>query len=127
MPTPVYPLLTSVLPSYYNEEAPEWPGAVVIFQDGAADRISLADTPIRRWTINYSSDGGITAAEAGQFTTLIASVRYNPQEGSLIAMNFTPRGESLLSNVYFDSGGFSIRRGRKAHIYMVECKLIHRP
>lgn len=127
MPTPAYPLLGTILPSYYNEESPEYPGAKVVYQDGGADYVSLGSTPIRRWTINYSSAGGITASEAGQFTALIASVLYNPQEGSLVAMNFTPRGESLLSNCFFDAGGFSIRRGAKAHIYIVECKLIHRP
>jgi hypothetical protein len=127
MPTPVYPSLTTILPSYYNEERKAYPGAKTVYQDFGADYLSLADTPVRRWTINYSSEGGITASEAATFTTLIDSVRYNPQEGSLVAMNFTPRGESLLSNVFFDEDGFTIRRGAKSWIYIVECKLIRRP
>jgi len=124
---PTYPSLTTIRPSYYNEEAPEWPGLKQEYQDGGADYLSLSDTAIRRWTILYASPGGLTAAEATTFTTLIASVKYNPREGSLVGMDFTPRGEALISNVHFDEGGFVIRRGPRAHIYLIECRLIKRP
>jgi hypothetical protein len=127
MPTLVYPSLTSILPSYYNEEAKEYAGAKTIYQDlGAASR-SYADTPVRRWTINYASDGGITETQAAQFVTLADSSKYRAQDGSVLTFNFTPRGESLLSGAQFDEGGFVIRRGAKALIYIVEVKLIKRP
>jgi hypothetical protein len=122
-----YPLLTSVLPSYYNEEAPEYPGLKHIYQDLGADFLTLADTAVRRFTILYTSDGGLLAAEAAQFVTLANDNKYNPREGSLLGFGFTPRGESALTNVRFDEGGFVIRRGRKSKIYMVECRLIKRP
>lgn len=124
---PTYPLLGTVIPSYYNEEAKKYPGAKQEYQDFGADYISLADTPVRRWTINYSGTNCLIAAEAALFVTLADAVKYNDQEGSLLGMDFTPRGESLIANVHFDEGGFTIRRGPKAHIYFVECKLIKRP
>jgi hypothetical protein len=121
-----YPSLSVYRASYYNEEEPDYPGGKNVYQDGGADYLSLADTPIRRWTISYAKSG-LLAAEAAVFSTLASSSRYNRREGSLIGFEFTPRGESLLSDVHFDEGGFEIRRGNKAHIYIVEVKLIKRP
>lgn len=122
-----YPSLTTVRPSYYNEEDAEYPGTKTVYQDEGADFFSYADTPVRRWTIQYTSPGGLTASEAALFTTLAATSKYNRSEGSLLGFDFTPRGESTISNVRFDEGGFTIRRGAKAHIYLIECRLIKRP
>ena len=127
MPTLTYPSLTTYTPGYYNEEAKEYPGGKVEFQDGGAEYLSLADTPIRRWTINYSPPKFLTSTQAALFITLAESSRYNQKEGSLIGFDFTPRGGSLLSDVHFDEGGFVIKRGPKSYIYYVEVKLIKRP
>lgn len=122
-----YPLLTTYRPSYYNEEPKIYPGTMTEYPDGGADFRSFADSPIRRWTILYSSAGGLTAAEAAVFQTLAENNKYHDQNGSLLGFDFTPRGESLLSNVRFDKGGYTLRRGEKAHIYIIEVKLIKRP
>jgi hypothetical protein len=122
-----YPSLTTILPSYYNEERKEFPGDKTVYLDGGAVYRGYGSTSIRRWTINYSSQGGIIAAEAAQFVTLANDNQYSDKDGSLLGFNFTPRGESALGNVHFDEGGFVIRRGGKVHIYIVEIRLIKRP
>lgn len=122
-----YPLLTTYLPSYYNEEPPEYMGTSTTYVDGGREFRSFADTPIRRWVINYSSPGGLLAAEAAAFSTLAANNKYSPKYGSILGFDFTPRGESLIANVHFDEGGFVLKRGGKAHIYQVECRLVKYP
>lgn len=122
-----FPSLTTYPPSYYNEEPPEYMGDKTIYMDGGADHRSYADTPIRRWTILYNSPGHLIAVEAAVFSLLAANNKYSPAQGSLLGFDFTPRGESLLSNVRFDEGGFTLKRGGKAHVYLIEVKLIKRP
>ncbi len=122
-----YPSLATVLPSYYNEEPSEYPGDKTVYQDGGADYRTYGTNPIRRWTILYNSPGGLLVTEAALFSVLATDNKYSPREGSLLGFNFTPRGESALGGVRFDEGGFMLRRGAKALIYMVEVKLIKRP
>lgn len=123
-----YPSLSTYPPSYYNEEPPEYMGDRTVYAgDGGADYRTYADTPVRRWTILYTSAGHLIAAEAALFSTLAADNRYSPKEGSLLGFTFTPRGESALGNVHFDEGGFTLKRGGKAHVYQIECRLIRRP
>ena len=122
-----YPSLTTIRPSYYNEDDPDYPVGSTEYQDFGADFKTYADTPVRRFTILYASEGGITESEALQFRTLAASNKYNREQGSALGFDFAPRGESTIGNVHFDKGGLVIRRGAKAHIWIVEVKLIKRP
>lgn len=122
-----YPLLITIRPSYYNEEPKEFPGSKTEYPDGGADYRGNGSSGIRRWTINYSSPGGLTESQALQFASLANSNQYSAKEGSMLGFDFTPRGESLLSGVRFDEGGFTIRRGIKSDVWMVEVKLIKRP
>lgn len=122
-----YPSLTTIRPSYYNEESPDWMNDKTIYQDGGADYRTYASTAIRRITILYSSDGGITASEAQQIIDLANDNRYSPQNGSTLTFTFTPRGESAAGGWRFDEGGLVVRRGSKAHIYQLEVRLIKRP
>lgn len=122
-----YPSLTTYRPSYYNEEARDMPGDSTAYPDGARDFRINGTTATRRWTILYTSDGGLTSAEAQLFIDLANNNSYSEQQGSLLGFDFTPRGESLIANVRFAPGGFVVRRGRKAHIYMIECRLVKYP
>lgn len=120
---PTYPPLSTYLPTVYYELEPEYMGAKVEYQDGGADHLSLSDTPIRRWYVSYE---GAPQSYADQFTPLRASTKYNSKEGSLLGMDFTPRGESLIANVRFDEGGLKITR-TKSWVYRIEILLIKRP
>lgn len=119
---PTYPLLTSVLPTRYQEDEVEYMGQKTVYVDGGADFRTLADTPIRRWTIVYEN---LTTAEAAQFDTLATDTKYSRQEGSLLTLTFTPRGESAIT-VRIDEGGYQHSRS-KAWIHSVSVKLIKRP
>jgi hypothetical protein len=116
---PTYPSLATVLPTFYQEDEKEYPGIVTRYLDGGIDARTYADTPIRRWTIAYEN---LTTAEAAQFDTLAIDSKYNPREGSLLTLTFTPRGEPS-TTVRIDAGGFRHTR-TKAWIHRVEMKLI---
>lgn len=122
-----YPSLATTRATYYSEDPPEYMGDRTIYLDGGCDTRSYSDTPVRRWTIIYGPPGGLTAAQAADFSTLAAANKYNPKEGSLLGFDFVPRGEASLGNVRFDEGGFVLRRGPRTHIYVVEVRLIKRP
>jgi len=77
---------------------------------------------LRRWTIIYE---GKPTADATPFDALAAAVKYNPQEGSLLPLMFTPRGESATS-VYIDEGGFK-HTNSGSWIHRIEIHLIKRP
>lgn len=119
---PTYPTITSVLPTRYLENEPEYMGLKTVYQDGGADFRTLADVAVRRWTIAYEN---LTTAEAAQFATLATDTKYSSKEGSLLTLTFTPRGESAVT-VRIDEGGYQ-HSASKAWIHTVTMKLIKRP
>jgi hypothetical protein len=126
VPTLVFPDLTTYPPSIYYELEPAYVNAITEFQDGGADLVSLADTPVRRWFIQYTA---YLTSEKELFRTLAGSARYSPSIGSAIGFNFTPKGESLLSNVYLDKDGLvcTAEPGSGQSIWTITVKLIRRP
>jgi hypothetical protein len=126
MPSLAYPLLATYPPSIYYEIEPQYMGANTPYQDGGADYISLADTPIRRWYIQYKN---YLTSEKELFRTLAASAKFNPDIGSVIGFNFTPIGESLLSSVFYDRDGLvcTAEPASGQSIWTITVKLIKRP
>lgn len=114
-----YPLLTTVLPTFYQEDEREYPGLKTTYLDGGIETRSYADTPIRRWSIVYEN---LPTADAALFDTLAIDAKYNSKEGSLLTLTFTPRGESAIT-VRIAEGGFRHTR-TKAWVHRVEMKLI---
>ncbi len=118
---PTFPTLTTVRPTFYNEEPREYAGDSTTYQDGGRDWRTNADTPVRKWTIGYEN---ITTSEAAQFDQLAIDTKFNPREGSLLGCDFTPRGESLLSNVRITKYSHS---RTKSWIHRVEIELTKFP
>lgn len=123
----VYPSLVTYPPSSYDEMEPQWPGIVSDeYQDGGQDKLSLSDTPIRRFAISYQF---YLPSEMTVFRTLGQSARYNPEHGSLISFSFTPPGEGALAGVHFDKNGLDIKSQTASgqSVYTITVKLIKRP
>lgn len=118
-----YPSLSSVIPTTYMELEKDYVGTKSEYQDGGADYLLYADTPIRRWVITYET---ATTTERDLFRTLGVDSKYNSEEGSLLGFDFTPRGESLISGVRLDKGGL-VCVARKSWIHSIAIRLIKRP
>lgn len=122
-----YPSLSTYPPTTYQEMEEEWPGITSgEYQDGGMDYLSLADTPIRRWEITYQH---YLQSERDIFYNFMVSSRYQSHVGSLINFGFTPIGESALTGVRLDKGGFTIKAQPAAGqtLYNITIKLIQRP
>jgi hypothetical protein len=121
-----FPSLTTYPPSEYYEGEPSYAGAITEYQDGGADYLSLADAPVRKWLMVFRY---FLTSEKNLYRTLAASVRYNPNIGSVIGFDFTTKDGETLSNVYLDKDGLvcTAEPGSGQSIWTITVKLIRRP
>jgi hypothetical protein len=118
MPPSAYPASSLPLPTRYTVAAPEYSvSQSPEFQDGGIDRNLNADTPVRRFIIEYAQ---LTTAEAA-----ILDAHYDSAFGVALGFNYTERESgTTYANTHYEK----YERSRvKASIQTRTVTLVKRP